>query len=203
VDISRSCWSCSAAITVVGCRYIFLTETATNVVRVVARCATTDGGMWVGLVSDLAPRSHSRRIAHRLVGGEVALPRSGPSVYSVQRGHGREWKSEKWWIALLPIATRTIDRYPLEPRGQGAGTSPGAVHTRAWAGVRGGNRPPRRQAHPGAPSLPRGAPKGRHNRHFQPAAGGKSEMGRNVFPSQTSHARNSQYGPLGGIIPNG
>jgi hypothetical protein len=115
---------------------------------------------------------------------------------------GREWKSEKWWIAL-PIATRTIDRYPLEPRGQGAGTSPGAVHTRAWAGVRGGNRPPRRQAHPGAPSLPRGAPKGRHNRHFQPAAGGKSEMGRNVFPSQTSHARNSQYGPLGGIIPNG
>eukprot|EP01047_Picozoa_sp_COSAG01_P142668 COSAG01_NODE_74017_length_230_cov_6.679389_1_plen_25_part_10 len=22
---------------------------------------------------------------------------------------GREWKSEKWWIAL-PIATRTIDR---------------------------------------------------------------------------------------------
>eukprot|EP01049_Picozoa_sp_SAG25_P003069 SAG25_NODE_170_length_13039_cov_23.733153_1_plen_29_part_10 len=25
---------------------------------------------------------------------------------------GREWKSEKWWIAL-PIATRTIDRYPL------------------------------------------------------------------------------------------
>jgi hypothetical protein len=84
VDISRSCWSCSAAITVVGCRYIFLTETATNVVRVVARCATTDGGMWVGLVSDLAPRSHSRRIAHRLVGGEVALPRSGPSVYSVQ-----------------------------------------------------------------------------------------------------------------------
>jgi hypothetical protein len=50
------------------CRYIFLTETATNVVRVVARCATTDGGMWVGLVSDLAPRSHSRRIAHTLVG---------------------------------------------------------------------------------------------------------------------------------------
>jgi hypothetical protein len=33
----------------------------------------------------------------------------------------------------------------------------------------GGNRPPRRQAHPRAPSLPRGAPKGRHNRHFQPA----------------------------------
>jgi hypothetical protein len=26
--------------------------------------------------------------------------------------------------------------------------------------------------------LPRGAPKGRHNRHFQPAAG-KSEMGKN------------------------
>jgi hypothetical protein len=49
---------------------------------------------------------------------------------------GREWKSEKWWIALQ-IATRTIDRYPLGLRGQGAGTSPGAVHTRAWAGVRG------------------------------------------------------------------
>jgi hypothetical protein len=46
----------------------FLTETATNVVRVVARCETTDGGKWVGLVSDLALRSHSRRIAHRLVG---------------------------------------------------------------------------------------------------------------------------------------
>jgi hypothetical protein len=40
---------------------------------------------------------------------------------------GREWKSEKWWIAL-PIATRTIDQYPLGLRGQGAGTSPGAVH---------------------------------------------------------------------------
>eukprot|EP01047_Picozoa_sp_COSAG01_P061816 COSAG01_NODE_7772_length_3063_cov_1551.900135_2_plen_91_part_00 len=25
--------------------------------------------MWVGLVSDLAPRNHSRRIAHTLVGG--------------------------------------------------------------------------------------------------------------------------------------
>jgi hypothetical protein len=49
-------------------------------------------------------------------------------------GTRREWKSEKWWI-VLPIATRTTDRYPLGPRGQGAGTSPGAVHTRAWAGV--------------------------------------------------------------------
>jgi hypothetical protein len=85
---------------------------------------------------------------------------------AVSMATGREWKSEKWWIALhVPLATRTIDRYPLGPRGQGVGTSPGAVHTRAWAGVRGGNRPPRRQAHPGAPSLPRGAPKGRHNRH--------------------------------------
>jgi hypothetical protein len=66
---------------VAGCRCIFLTETATNVVRVVARCATTDGGKWVGLVSDLALRSHSRRTAHRLVGGDgVALPRSGPST---------------------------------------------------------------------------------------------------------------------------
>ena len=37
------------------------------------------------------------------------------------------------------------------------------------------------------------SPKGRHNRHFQPAAG-KSEMGRNFFPS---HGRNSQYGPRG------
>ena len=89
---------------------------------------------------------------------------------AVSMATGREWKSEKWWIAL-PIATRTIDRYPLGLRGQGAGTSPGAVHTRAWAGVRGGNRPPRRQADPGGPSLPRGAPKGRHNCHFQPAAG--------------------------------
>eukprot|EP01049_Picozoa_sp_SAG25_P000412 SAG25_NODE_15_length_24441_cov_175.207288_11_plen_85_part_00 len=51
--------------------------------------ATTDGGMWVGLVSDLAPRSHSRRIAHRLVGGEVALsfkqggrtPESKPRIF--------------------------------------------------------------------------------------------------------------------------
>ena len=46
-------------------------------------------------------------------------------------------KSEKWWIAL-PIATRTIDQSPLGLCGQGAGTSPGAVHARAWAGVRGG-----------------------------------------------------------------
>ena len=58
------------AITGAG-RFMSLAETATNVVRVVARCATTDGGKWVGLVSDLAPRSHSRRTAHRLVGGEV------------------------------------------------------------------------------------------------------------------------------------
>ena len=50
---------------------------------------------------------------------------------------GREWKGEKWWIAL-PIATRTIDRYPLGPRGQRTGTSPGVAYTRAWAGVRGG-----------------------------------------------------------------
>ena len=56
---------------------------------------------------------------------------------AVSMATGREWKSEKWWIAL-PIATRTIDQYPLGLRGQGAGTSPGAVHTRAWAGVRGG-----------------------------------------------------------------
>jgi hypothetical protein len=56
---------------------------------------------------------------------------------AVSMATGREWKGKKWWIAL-PIATRTIDRYPLGPRGQGAGTSPGAVHTRAWAGVRGG-----------------------------------------------------------------
>eukprot|EP01047_Picozoa_sp_COSAG01_P119219 COSAG01_NODE_47928_length_385_cov_4.311189_1_plen_39_part_01 len=35
----------------------------------------------------------------------------------------RERKSEKWWIAL-PIATRTIDRYPLGLRGRGAGPSP-------------------------------------------------------------------------------
>eukprot|EP01046_Picozoa_sp_COSAG06_P089430 COSAG06_NODE_35813_length_455_cov_0.901685_1_plen_86_part_00 len=49
--------------------HLTCTETATNVVRVVARCATTDGGKWVGLVSDLALRSHSRRTAHRLVGG--------------------------------------------------------------------------------------------------------------------------------------
>jgi hypothetical protein len=47
------------------------------------------------------------------------------------------WKSEKWWIAL-PIATRTIDRYPLEPRRQRAGSSLGAAYTRAWAGVCGG-----------------------------------------------------------------
>jgi hypothetical protein len=47
---------------------------------------------------------------------------------------GREWKSEKWWIAL-PIATRTIDRYPLGPRGQRVGTSPGAAYARAWAEV--------------------------------------------------------------------
>jgi hypothetical protein len=60
---------------------MFLTETATNVDRVVAPCATDGGGMWIGLVSDLAQRSHSRRTAHTLVGGEVALPRSGPSVY--------------------------------------------------------------------------------------------------------------------------
>jgi hypothetical protein len=40
------------AITRAG-RFISLAETATNVVRVVARCATTDGGKWVGLVSDL------------------------------------------------------------------------------------------------------------------------------------------------------
>jgi hypothetical protein len=60
-------------------------------------------------------------------------------------------------------------------------------------GSGGANRPPRCQADPGGPSLPRGAPKGRHNRHFQPAAG-KSEMGRNFFPS---HGRNSQYGPRG------
>ena len=38
-------------------------------------------------------------------------------------------------------------------------------------GSGGGNRPPRRQVDPGAPPLPRGAPKGRHNCHFQPAAG--------------------------------
>jgi hypothetical protein len=58
---------------------------------------------------------------------------------AVSMATGREWKSEKWWIAL-PIATRTIhvDRYPLGLRGQGAGTSPGAVRTRAWAGVRRG-----------------------------------------------------------------
>jgi hypothetical protein len=56
----------------------------------------------------------------------------------------------------------------------------GRIYSRLGRGLGGGNRPPRRQAHPGAPSLPRGAPKGRHNRHFQPAAG-KSEMGRN-FP---------------------
>eukprot|EP01047_Picozoa_sp_COSAG01_P014766 COSAG01_NODE_725_length_14049_cov_7.712760_14_plen_54_part_00 len=49
----------------------------------------------------------------------------------------RECKGKKWWIAL-PTATRTIDRYPLGLRGQRAGTSPGAAHTRAWAGVRGG-----------------------------------------------------------------
>ena len=35
--------------------------------------------------------------------------------------------------------------------------------------------------------------KGRHNRHFQPAAG-ESRMGRNFFPS---HAWNSQYGLRG------
>jgi hypothetical protein len=75
--------SCIAAITVSGCRYMFLTETATNVVRVVARCATTNGGMWTGLVSDLAQRSHSSRTVHMLVGGKVALPRSEMSVYSV------------------------------------------------------------------------------------------------------------------------
>lgn len=40
-------------------------------------------------------------------------------------------------------------------------------------------------------ALTRPAPKGRHNRHFQPAAG-KSEMGRKNFPS---HGRNSRYGP--------
>jgi hypothetical protein len=36
---------------------------------------------------DLASRSHSRRTSHRLVGGKVAPPRSGPRVYSVQTGH--------------------------------------------------------------------------------------------------------------------
>eukprot|EP01047_Picozoa_sp_COSAG01_P002929 COSAG01_NODE_82_length_27810_cov_36.968352_17_plen_84_part_00 len=56
---------------------------------------------------------------------------------AVSMATGREWKSEKWWIAL-PIATRTIDRYPHGLRGQGAGTSPGAAYTRAWAGVWGG-----------------------------------------------------------------
>ena len=35
---------------------------------------------WDGLVSNLAMRSHSRRIAHRLVGGEVAPPKSGPDA---------------------------------------------------------------------------------------------------------------------------
>ena len=63
------------AITGAG-RFMSLAETATNVVRVVARCATTDGGKWVGLVSDLARRSHSRRTTHM----------SGPSVYSAQTG---------------------------------------------------------------------------------------------------------------------
>eukprot|EP01047_Picozoa_sp_COSAG01_P018575 COSAG01_NODE_1009_length_12151_cov_18.810571_9_plen_123_part_00 len=38
-------------------------------------------------MSDLAARSHSRRIAHRLVGGEVAPPRSGPTA----RLHGGLW----------------------------------------------------------------------------------------------------------------
>ena len=54
---------------------------------------------------------------------------------------------------------RTIDRFLLGLRGQGVGTSPGAAYTRAWAGVRGGNRLHRHQAHPGVPSLSRGAPK--------------------------------------------
>jgi hypothetical protein len=63
------------------------------------------------------------------------------------------------------------DRYPLGPRGQGAGTSPRPHILAPGPGAGGGNRPPRRQADPGAPSLPRGAPKGRHNCHFQPAAG--------------------------------
>ena len=36
---------------------------------------------WDGLVSNLAMRSHSRRIAHRLVGGEVAPPKSGPMAF--------------------------------------------------------------------------------------------------------------------------
>jgi hypothetical protein len=44
--------------------------------------------------------------------------------------------------------------------------------------------------------LPRGAPKGRHNRHFQPAAG-KSEMGRK---SGSSHVWNSQKRPQG-VLP--
>ena len=52
---------------------------------------------------------------------------------AVSMATGREWKGKKWWIAL-PIATRTIDPYPLGPRGQRTGTSPGAAHTRAWAG---------------------------------------------------------------------
>eukprot|EP01049_Picozoa_sp_SAG25_P002582 SAG25_NODE_137_length_14197_cov_30.387120_1_plen_56_part_00 len=43
--------------------------------------------MWIGLVSDLAQRSHSRRTAHTLVGRELALPMSGPSVYSAQMGY--------------------------------------------------------------------------------------------------------------------
>jgi hypothetical protein len=65
---------------------------------------------------------------------------------------GREWKSEKWWIAL-PIATRTIDRYPLGPRGQGVGTSPGAAYTRAWAGVRGGQPTTTPPGPPGGPII--------------------------------------------------
>ena len=69
--------------------------------------------------------------------GVSALRHGQQAGEAVSMATGREWKSEKWWIAL-PIATRTIDRYPLGLRGQGAGTSPGAAHTRAWAGVRGG-----------------------------------------------------------------
>ena len=86
---------------------------------------------------------------------------------------GREWKSEKWWIAL-PIATRTIDRYtdtPLDCADRAPGHRQGPYILAPGPGSGGGNRPPRRQADPGAPPLPRGAPKGRHNCHFQPAAG--------------------------------
>ena len=52
------------AITGAG-RFIRLAETATNVVRLVSRCATTDGGKWV--VSAAVQPGEDTEILHDLV----------------------------------------------------------------------------------------------------------------------------------------